>query len=195
MISCNYMYMCIQNFIPYIWKTKSLMNHHQNCLFVLRMEPEAQEEEGEVTLTGEVIGETEAEAASSHLLQTMPDGSQTTFMVYPLPSYFQPLAPLINLMNYKIYKMCSIAQNCLGSSLFCKFPNNCVTENSVLLLIHDSGRRGSECYQHKWWEPGRLHQQPAQAELWELRKNVSVSHLEKLINMLIVIMLITWHCN
>ena len=65
-------------------------------LFVLRMEPETQEEEGEVTLTGEVIGETEAEAASSHLLQTMPDASQTTFMVYPLPSCFQPLAPLIN---------------------------------------------------------------------------------------------------
>ena len=32
MISCNYMYMCIQNFIPYIWKTISLNYHDQNCV-------------------------------------------------------------------------------------------------------------------------------------------------------------------
>lgn len=45
------------------------------------MVPETQEEEGEVTLNGEVTVETEEEAVSLLHLQTMPDGSPTIFMV------------------------------------------------------------------------------------------------------------------
>lgn len=45
------------------------------------MVPGTQEEEGEVTLNGEVTVETEEEAVSLLRLQTMPDGSPTIFMV------------------------------------------------------------------------------------------------------------------